>query len=139
MRATIVVLICLMSTSLLAQPKAKEKIIMSARVPPFVEPLTLEDSEGEIKIIDDNVCYDDISHEALLEYLFEVKPASDLRAFKAWSNGYTDGYASGARRAIKINEANKLKVTGFSDIIQSKLLWLTLGAVTYYLQQEFIK
>lgn len=142
---TLIMLLCL-STAVCAQPKESEqekekgKITMTARLPPFVEPLVLEENEGKIEVVGEDVCYDDVAHESLLTYLYEVKPASDKRAFKAWSNGYVDGYEHGARKAIDIiNRRNKLKISSFSDIMNNKFLWLTIGAVTAYVAVEFTK
>ena len=124
-----------------AEPASSGTVLIE-NLPPFVSPLRLHEGSlpegGEVKRVDDLVCYDEPAHSRLLIFMHNTEPASDLRAMAAWNDGYALGYEEGATRAIDMVET-KRRPSMFSVIANSKLFWLSVGALSAYSFMEIIK
>lgn len=123
-----------------AEPASSGTVLIED-LPPFVSPLRLHEGSlpegGEVKEVDGLVCYDEPAHSRLLIFMHNTQPASDLRAMAAWNDAYALGYEEGATRAIDMVETKRPSM--FSVIVNSKLFWLSVGAVSAYSLMEIIK
>ena len=111
-------------------------------LPPFVSPLRLNTEQslpegGEIKEENGFVCYDHAAHSRLLLFMHNTEPASDLRALQTWNEAYAIGYEDGANRAVRLVEQSRPSL--FSEIMSSRVFWLSVGIASSITLMEFIK